>query len=186
MIAAVEKQKFVYVLNRDQPGNLTISSPLEAHKSHTIVFTVCALDQGYDNPIFAAIELDYADADQASPRCKTWETRMNIYSIILLGCYHFFEWFWLFSDHCKDPFTTLLLFDICCACQLAGKPEFRSNFQTFKPQYVMPLLIHHQTGNYAAASTSSKSWISKTIQKLPWKMLLLLVSCRIVPKYAIA
>ena len=64
MIAAVEKQKFVYVLNRDQPGNLTISSPLEAHKSQTIVFSVCALDQGYDNPIFAAIELDYADADQ--------------------------------------------------------------------------------------------------------------------------
>ena len=64
MIAAVEKQKFVYVLNRDQPGNLTISSPLEAHKSQTIVFSVCALDQGYDNPIFAAIELDYGDADQ--------------------------------------------------------------------------------------------------------------------------
>ena len=64
MIAAVEKQKFVYVLNRDQPGNLTISSPLEAHKSQTIVFSVCALDQGYDNPIFAALELDYADTDQ--------------------------------------------------------------------------------------------------------------------------
>ena len=67
MIAAVEKQKFVYVLNRDQPGNLTISSPLEAHKSQTIVYSVCALDQGYDNPVFAAIELDYADADQACP-----------------------------------------------------------------------------------------------------------------------
>ena len=70
MIAAVEKQKFVYVLNRDQPGNLTISSPLEAHKSQTIVFSVCALDQGYDNPIFAAIELDYADADQVKPATK--------------------------------------------------------------------------------------------------------------------
>jgi hypothetical protein len=60
----VEKQKFVYVLNRDASANLTISSPLEAHKSHTIVFHLTALDCGFDNPIFAAIELDYADADQ--------------------------------------------------------------------------------------------------------------------------
>jgi splicing factor 3B subunit 3 len=64
MIAAVEKQKFVYVLNRDASANLTISSPLEAHKSHNIVFSIAALDVGFDNPVFAAIELDYSDADQ--------------------------------------------------------------------------------------------------------------------------
>jgi Mono-functional DNA-alkylating methyl methanesulfonate N-term len=64
MIAAVEKQKFVYVLNRDQFANITISSPLEAHKSHNILFSLCGLDCGFDNPIFAAIELDYSDADQ--------------------------------------------------------------------------------------------------------------------------
>ena len=62
----MEKQKLVYVLNRDQAANLTISSPLEAHKSHNIVFSVIGLDMGFDNPVFAAIELDYADADQAS------------------------------------------------------------------------------------------------------------------------
>jgi splicing factor 3B subunit 3 len=65
MIAAVEKQKFVYVLNRDAAANLTISSPLEAHKSHNVVFSVAALDCGFDNPVFATIELDYSDADQA-------------------------------------------------------------------------------------------------------------------------
>ncbi|MEW5303982.1 MAG: hypothetical protein WDW36_006625 [Sanguina aurantia] len=64
MIAAVEKQKFVYILNRDPQANVTISSPLEAHKSHNLVFSVCGLDCGFDNPIFAAIELDYSDADQ--------------------------------------------------------------------------------------------------------------------------
>jgi splicing factor 3B subunit 3 len=68
MIASVEKQKFVYVLNRDSAANLTISSPLEAHKSHTIVFSVAGLDCGYDNPIFAAIELSYEDADQVGRR----------------------------------------------------------------------------------------------------------------------
>ena len=38
MIAACEKQKLVYILNRDGQARLTISSPLEAHKSNTIHF----------------------------------------------------------------------------------------------------------------------------------------------------
>ncbi len=63
MIAAVEKSKLVYVLNRDTAANLTISSPLEANKSHTLCFALCALDVGFDNPVFAALELSYADAD---------------------------------------------------------------------------------------------------------------------------
>lgn len=57
----------VYVLNRDSAANLTISSPLEAHKSHNIVFDITGLDCGFDNPIFAAIELDYSEADLVIP-----------------------------------------------------------------------------------------------------------------------
>jgi len=68
IIAAVEKQKLVYVLNRDSAANLTISSPLDAHKSHNICFAICGLDCGFDNPIFAAIELDYSDADLVGAR----------------------------------------------------------------------------------------------------------------------
>ncbi|PQM39832.1 splicing factor 3B subunit 3-like [Prunus yedoensis var. nudiflora] len=37
-----------------------------AHKSHTIVYSICGVDCGFDNPIFAAIELDYSEADQDS------------------------------------------------------------------------------------------------------------------------
>ena len=64
MIAAVEKSKFVYVLNRDNDARLTISSPLEAHKGQTLCYGIAGLDMGFDNPVFAAIELDYAEADQ--------------------------------------------------------------------------------------------------------------------------
>lgn len=64
MIAGVEKQKLVYVLNRDTSNKLTISSPLEAHKVETIVFSLCGVDVGYENPIFALIELEYSQADQ--------------------------------------------------------------------------------------------------------------------------
>ncbi|MQL70779.1 hypothetical protein Taro_003148 [Colocasia esculenta] len=63
MVAACEKQKLVYVLNRDAAARLTISSPLEAHKSHVICYSVVGVDCGFDNPIFAAVELDYSEAD---------------------------------------------------------------------------------------------------------------------------
>lgn len=63
MIAAVEKSKFVYVLNRDNDARLTISSPLEAHKGSNLCYALTGLDMGFDNPVFAAIELDYAEAD---------------------------------------------------------------------------------------------------------------------------
>lgn len=66
MVGACEKQKLVYVLNRDTAARLTISSPLEAHKSHTLVYSICGVDCGFENPIFAAIELDYSEADQDS------------------------------------------------------------------------------------------------------------------------
>lgn len=61
MVAAVERQKFVYVLNRDAAAKLTISSPLEAHKSNTIVWACVGLDTGYENPLFACLEVDYED-----------------------------------------------------------------------------------------------------------------------------
>jgi splicing factor 3B subunit 3 len=53
----------VYVLNRDAANRLTISSPLEAHKSFHLTFHMVGLDVGFENPVFASIELDYADAD---------------------------------------------------------------------------------------------------------------------------
>ena len=64
LIASVEKNKLVYVLNRNAQAELTISSPLEAHKPQTLVFAMTALDVGYENPIFAALEVDYTESDQ--------------------------------------------------------------------------------------------------------------------------
>ena len=61
MISAIEKRKLVYVLNRDATGKPTIASPLEAHRTRTITFASVGLDNGYDNPIFASLELQYPD-----------------------------------------------------------------------------------------------------------------------------
>jgi len=64
MIGAIEKQKFVYIMNRDNNNKLTISSPLEAHKSHTIIFDICGVDVGYENPLFAVLESDYGELEE--------------------------------------------------------------------------------------------------------------------------
>ncbi|CAK5281320.1 unnamed protein product, partial [Mycena citricolor] len=64
MISAVEKSKFVYILNRDAAANLTISSPLEAHKANTIIHHIVGVDVGFENPMYAALEVDYTESDQ--------------------------------------------------------------------------------------------------------------------------
>ena len=64
MISAIEKRKLVYVLNRDAAGKLTIASPLEAHRARTLTFATVGLDNGYDNPIFATLEVQYPDFDE--------------------------------------------------------------------------------------------------------------------------
>ncbi|KAI0916430.1 pre-mRNA-splicing factor rse1 [Taiwanofungus camphoratus] len=64
MISATEKAKLVYILNRDAAANLTISSPLEAHKNNSIIHNIVGLDVGFDNPMFAALEVDYSESDQ--------------------------------------------------------------------------------------------------------------------------
>ncbi len=63
MVGAIEKQKFVYLLNRDAQGKLTISSPLEAHKSGSIVYSMVGLDVGNEHPMFACLEAAY-DANE--------------------------------------------------------------------------------------------------------------------------
>eukprot|EP00124_Ichthyophonus_hoferi_P002448 Ihof_evm8s167 gene=Ihof_evmTU8s167 len=78
MIASVEKQKLVYILNRDQKARLTISSPLEAHKSHAILFHVVGLDVGFENPVFACLELDYSEADEDPTQEALQEARQTL------------------------------------------------------------------------------------------------------------
>ncbi|KAF6749635.1 pre-mRNA-splicing factor RSE1 [Ephemerocybe angulata] len=64
MIASMEKSKLVYILNRDAAANLTISSPLEAHKSNAIIHHIVGVDVGFENPMYAALEVDYSESDQ--------------------------------------------------------------------------------------------------------------------------
>ena len=89
LIASVEKNKLVYVLNRNAQADLTISSPLEAHKAQTLVFALVGLDVGYENPVFAALEVDYTECDQ-DPTGQAYEDleKSLVYYELDLGLNH--------------------------------------------------------------------------------------------------
>ena len=65
MVASIEKRKLVYVVHRDATGSVTLASPLEAHRPRTLVHDVVGVDNGYDNPIFACLEVQYEDHEDA-------------------------------------------------------------------------------------------------------------------------
>lgn len=86
MVASVERNKLVYVLNRDADTNLTISSPLEAHTSRALVYALVGVDNGYENPIFAAIEAEYkptgAPAAGISKRLIYYELDLGLNHVV--------------------------------------------------------------------------------------------------------
>lgn len=79
----------VYILNRDAAANLTISSPLEAHKAHSIIHSIVGVDVGFENPLFAALEVDYSEADQ-DPTGEAFDNadKMLTYYELDLGLNH--------------------------------------------------------------------------------------------------
>ncbi|KAA6371683.1 MAG: putative Splicing factor 3B subunit 3, partial [Streblomastix strix] len=64
MIAAIERQKLVYILNINNEEKLIISSPLVANNNNSLVYSVVALDVELRNPMFACLEVSYGDPDR--------------------------------------------------------------------------------------------------------------------------
>ncbi|WFD31284.1 pre-mRNA-splicing factor rse1 [Malassezia sp. CBS 17886] len=85
LIGAVEKAKLIYILNRDAEANLTISSPLEAHRATAICESIVGVDVGYENPLFASLETDYAEADRdpSGEALRRTEKRVTYYELDL-------------------------------------------------------------------------------------------------------
>ncbi|KAI1043804.1 hypothetical protein LB505_014264 [Fusarium chuoi] len=83
MIASIEKNKLVYVLNRNAQAELIISSPLEAHKHGVLVLSLVALDVGYSNPVFVSLEIDYSESDQGPSGQETPNVELVYYELDL-------------------------------------------------------------------------------------------------------
>nr|BAS01429.1 splicing factor 3b [Lotharella vacuolata] len=58
IIAAIEKLRFVYIINHMTKDSGIISSPVEVQKSNSIIAKIVALENNYNNPCFATIEID--------------------------------------------------------------------------------------------------------------------------------
>lgn len=89
MVASTEKNKLVYILTRSGQTDIAISSPLEAHKPQTLVFCLVGLDVGYDNPMFATLEIDYS-ASEADPTNEAYNDikKELVYYELDLGLNH--------------------------------------------------------------------------------------------------
>jgi splicing factor 3B subunit 3 len=89
MAASTEKNKLVYVLTRHGQTDIAISSPLEANKPQTLVFFLLGLDVGYDNPMFATLEVDYS-ASEADPTDEAYNDikKELVYYELDLGLNH--------------------------------------------------------------------------------------------------
>lgn len=62
MIGALERTKFMYKVEMgNDSGKIKLSSPLECQSSGILTLDLCALDTSYENPLWAAIEVDYND-----------------------------------------------------------------------------------------------------------------------------
>ena len=86
MIATMEKEKLVHILNRDAAANLTISFPLEAHKNAAIIHHIVSLDIGFQNPMFAALEVEYTDSDQ-DPSAEAFNKAKKVWRFSLFNSY---------------------------------------------------------------------------------------------------
>ncbi|KAF2148522.1 pre-mRNA-splicing factor rse1 [Myriangium duriaei CBS 260.36] len=89
MFASAEKNKVVYILNRNQEQQITISSPQEVNQPQTLTFDLCAVDTNFQNPVFAALEVCYTDIDQ-DPSDTSYNDRekLLVYYRVDLGLNH--------------------------------------------------------------------------------------------------
>eukprot|EP01029_Cantina_marsupialis_P031672 TRINITY_DN9195_c0_g1_i1.p1 TRINITY_DN9195_c0_g1~~TRINITY_DN9195_c0_g1_i1.p1 ORF type:complete len:1219 (-),score=407.38 TRINITY_DN9195_c0_g1_i1:149-3805(-) len=144
MVAAVEKQKMVYMMNRDAASRLTISSPLEGHKSNMLVFDCVALDNDFYNPKFCCLELDYSEADQdpSGEAAAEASKRLTIYEVDL-GLNHVVrKW----SEETDDGASKLIPVPlgengpggviVCCENWLIYKKEGHPDIRTLLPRRV--------------------------------------------------
>lgn len=61
MAAANDTQRLAYLTNRDSSNTLTLSSPLDFSHSSYFVTDIEGIDVGFDNPIFAVLEIGSAN-----------------------------------------------------------------------------------------------------------------------------
>ncbi|OQO05830.1 hypothetical protein B0A48_09925 [Cryoendolithus antarcticus] len=87
MMASVEKNKVVYIFQRNSDGEINISSPHEANQMSALCVDVCPLDTGWEHPVFGALEIDYS-AVESDPSTAERPEKHLVYYTVDLGLNH--------------------------------------------------------------------------------------------------
>lgn len=80
MLGALERTKFVYKVEMDnESGKIRLSSPLEALSSGTLTLDLCPLDTNYENPLWAAIEVNNSEYSHKNYTPSESSLQLNYY-----------------------------------------------------------------------------------------------------------
>lgn len=82
MVASVEMTKLVYLVSRDDVGDLTISSPHEANRKGVICFGIASVEGRISYPSFASLEIDFLSADKEFTELEV-QKQMTLYCLDL-------------------------------------------------------------------------------------------------------
>lgn len=156
MIAATEKRKLVYVLNRDATGKPTIASPLEAHRTRTITFATVGVDNGYDNPIFACLEVQYPDTEEAALNddLETEDAKDRLATVEKYLAYYELD---LGLNHVTRRWATTTHRTACCLAALPGGADGPGGVLVGGEDWIEYLHDKHGVSATTAATTTPQS-----------------------------
>lgn len=82
MVGAIERNKLVYKVEMENvAGLLELLSPLEVSNKNVLTLQLCALDTAYENPVWAAIEVDYKTYENRPYSAATSPLLLNYYEL---------------------------------------------------------------------------------------------------------
>lgn len=86
-LGAIEQTKLVFTINRND-AKVSVSSPLEANRQKVITYALIGVDVGYDNPLFAALEVDYSTKEsQKIKMLNYYELDIGLNHVIRSGSF---------------------------------------------------------------------------------------------------
>jgi splicing factor 3B subunit 3 len=80
IISAVEKIRYIYIYSNIKYSKKIICSPIEVHKTNTLITDIQALENYYENPFFASLEIDLAEAHK-NLTCTRDNVEFQIYDL---------------------------------------------------------------------------------------------------------
>lgn len=82
LLGAIERTKLVYkVETENAAGAVELLLPLEISLKNVLTLSLCALDTNYENPVWAAVEIDYKDYEKRKYDPQSSPLQLNYYEL---------------------------------------------------------------------------------------------------------